>query len=145
MSGPSLEPLRTTSTFRVRYAETDRMGVVYHAHYLVWCEVGRTDFIRRLGASYAELEDSGLGLVVVDVRVRYLDAARYDDVVRVDTWLERVRSRTVTFAYEIRRNEEPGQAAPIVTASTRLMATDEAGSPRTLPGDLLQRLRAAAS
>lgn len=145
MNPPSLDALRTTSTFRVRYAETDRMGVVYHAHYLVWCEVGRTDFIRRLGSSYAELEDSGLSLVVVNVAVRYLGAARYDDVVRVDTWLERVRSRTVTFSYEIRRDGETGNSEPIVTASTRLMATDRSGSPRTLPEDLLRRLRAAAT
>jgi acyl-CoA thioester hydrolase len=71
------------SEFRVRYAETDQMGVVYHANYLVWCEVGRTDFIRAAGMSYREMEAAGVGLAVSDATMRFHAPARYDDVVRV--------------------------------------------------------------
>ncbi|MGH7504351.1 MAG: acyl-CoA thioesterase, partial [Longimicrobiales bacterium] len=95
----------TTSTFRVRYAETDQMGVVYHTHYLVWCEIGRTDFIRQFGVRYADLERQGLFLAVAEATIRYTGAARYDDAIRVETWIEAVRSRTVTFGYAILRED----------------------------------------
>src|SRR6266516_7485034 len=77
---------------RVRYAETDQMGVVYHANYLVWCEMGRTDFIRRLGVSYAEMERSGISLAVSELSARFHAAARYDELIRVHTILADVRS-----------------------------------------------------
>src|SRR5256714_11729555 len=85
------------TTIRVRYAETDRMGVVYHANYLAWCEVGRTEYIRSGGMSYREMEARGVPLVVADATIRYHAPARYDDVVRVETTLGDVRSRSVTF------------------------------------------------
>ena len=66
--------------FRVRYAETDQMGVVYHANYLIWCEVGRTDFIRARGMSYADIERAGIGLAVSELSARFHGAARYDDL-----------------------------------------------------------------
>lgn len=96
---------------RVRYAETDQMGVVYHAHYLVWCEVGRTDFIRALGVPYAEMERQGVRLAVAEATVRYHAGARYDDRIRVETRLTEVRSRMVTFAYRILRDAEDDAAA----------------------------------
>lgn len=68
----------TSVELRVRYAETDQMGVAYHTHYLVWCEVARTDHMRQLGVSYRSLEDGGLRLAVVDARIRYGAPARYD-------------------------------------------------------------------
>ncbi|HET9985676.1 MAG TPA: thioesterase family protein [Longimicrobiales bacterium] len=134
----------TISELRVRYAETDQMGFVYHAHYLVWCDIGRTDFIRELGASYAELERGGLILAVADARLRYHASARYDDVVRVHTRLEQVRSRAVAFGYDIVR-AEPGPAARLATATVSLIALDANGSPRTLPPDFRARLEAVAS
>jgi acyl-CoA thioester hydrolase len=67
---------KTTSEFRVRYSETDQMGVVYHTNYLVWCEIGRTDFIRSTGITYAELERRGVLLAVSDIAIRYHSAAR---------------------------------------------------------------------
>ena len=70
---------------RARYAETDQMGIVYHSHYLVWCEVGRTDYIRRIGMPYAELEKQGMRLAVSDASLRFHAPARYDDLVRVET------------------------------------------------------------
>ncbi|MGH7577520.1 MAG: acyl-CoA thioesterase [Longimicrobiales bacterium] len=126
-----------TSSFRARYSETDQMGVVYHAHYLVWCEIARTELIRHLGTPYAELERAGVFLVVADAHVRYIAAARYDDWIRVEARLERVQSRAVTFAYEIAR-EKDGRLERLATATTKLIALDEHGSPRTLPTSLLR-------
>lgn len=120
------------------------MGVVYHANYLVWCEIGRTDFIRTLGTSYADLERQGVRLAVADAAIRYAAPARYDDVIRVETRIERVQSRTVTFHYEISR-VEPEPPARLATATTRLIALDDDGTPRVLPADLLAPLRATAA
>src|ERR1043166_4600309 len=86
---------------RVRYAETDQMGVVYHANYLIWCEMGRTDFIRRLGMSYADMEKAGVSLAVSELSARFHAAARYDDVIRVRTTVADLRSRMITFDYVI--------------------------------------------
>ena len=136
--------VRTTSKLRVRYAETDQMGVVYHTHYLVWCEIGRTDFIRALGVTYAALERDGLFLAVAEANVRYAGAARYDDAIRVDTWVERVQSRTITFGYEIAREDEndDGAAVRLATATTKLIALDGRGATRALPPSLVGRFRA---
>ncbi len=134
---------RASSFLRVRYAETDQMGVVYHANYLVWCEVGRTDFIRAAGTSYAELEREGLRLAVADAQLRFIAPARYDDEIRVDTWVERVQSRAVTFGYEIFRTH-PAPEQRLVRASTLLVALDSRGTPRTLPTTLLEWFREAA-
>lgn len=114
------------SEFRVRYAETDQMGVVYHANYLVWCEIGRTDFIRSLGMSYADMERDGILLAVTDVTLRIHASARYDDLVRVTTRLAAVRSRAVEFAYEISR---AGDGARIASATTMLVSVNPQGRP----------------
>ncbi len=132
----------SVSTVRVRYSETDKMGFVYHAHYLVWCEIARTDFMRELGTRYAELESAGWLLAVTEAQIRYLAPARYDDLVTIGCWIERVQSRSVTFAYQINRND-PGPEQRLATASTRLVALDRAGTPRTLPAHLLTRFRDA--
>lgn len=116
--------------FRVRYAETDQMGVVYHANYLIWCEVGRTDFIRARGMSYADMERAGVGLAVSELSARYHAAARYDDLIRVRTTLGDVRSRGITFDYVI-TNADTG--ARLVTARTALVSIDAAGKPTALP------------
>lgn len=130
------------SRLRVRYAETDQMGVVYHANYLVWCDIGRTDLIRALGASYADLERDGLLLAVADASVRYHASARYDDVIEIVTSLERVQSRMLEFHYEIRR-VEPTPVTRLATASTRLVALGRDGAPRTIPPDVLAMFRRA--
>lgn len=121
------------SEFRVRYAETDQMGVVYHANYLVWCEIGRTDYIRSLGVSYADLERRGVGLAVSDVSIRYHAAARYDDLVRVATTLGAVRSRSIAFGYVITRSES---AERLATATTTLVSIDRDGRLISLPPDV---------
>src|SRR5690606_491296 len=82
---------------RVRYAETDQMGVVYHANYFVWCEIARTELSRRRFVPYSELEKRGVLLAVAEASMRYHAPARYDDDVRVRTWISEVRSRIVTF------------------------------------------------
>jgi acyl-CoA thioester hydrolase len=124
------EPLFHDVEFRVRYAETDQMGVVYHTNYLVWCEVGRTDFIRARGMSYADMERSGVGLAVSELTARFHAAARYDDVVRVRTTLAEIRSRGITFDYLI---TDVATGRRLVTARTALVSIDSAGRPTALP------------
>jgi acyl-CoA thioester hydrolase len=109
---------------RVRYAETDRMGVAYHANYLIWCEIGRTDFIRKAGMSYAQMERDGLGLAVADATLRYHASATYDDLVIIETSLTDVKSRAITFHYTITRADT---GAKLATASTTLVSIDKAG------------------
>jgi acyl-CoA thioester hydrolase len=121
--------------FRVRYAETDQMGVVYHANYLVWCEMGRTDFIRQLGVSYAELERSGVSLAVSELSARFHAAARYDELIRVHTVLADVRSRMIVFDYVV-SNAETAQR--LVSARTTLVSLDRSGKPIALPAAVRQ-------
>ena len=131
----------TNSTeLRVRYAETDRMGIVYYANYLVWCEVGRVEFMRALGGSYADLEARGYGLAVAEATVRYLAPARFDDPVRIETSLVGVRSRAVTFDYVISHAETGTRFA---TAHTALVSIDSSGRPTALPADFRELLERA--
>lgn len=123
---------------RVRYAETDQMGVVYHTNYLVWCEIGRTELIRALtGVSYAKLEEQGILLAVADLSIRYHGAARYDNLIRVRTTLSDARSRSVTFEYLITNAENSERLA---SAKTVLISIDAAGRPIIMPEQLRQQL-----
>ena len=92
-------------TLRVNYSETDQMGVVYHANYLVWFDRARTELMRSTGLTYRELEQQGLYLAVSEVKVRYRAAARYDDLLQVRCWVREVASRRVTFGYTVDRAE----------------------------------------
>lgn len=123
-------PAETISALRVRYAETDQMGVVYHANYLVWCEVGRTDYIRRAGRSYADLERDGVRLAVAEATMRFHASARYDDHVSVHTTLTSVGSRGLAFAYRIVLTDT---GALLVSATTSLVSIDGSGRPVRLP------------
>jgi acyl-CoA thioester hydrolase len=134
-------PLTHTTELRVRYAETDRMGIVYYANYLVWCEVGRVEFMRALGGSYADLEAQGYGLAVAEATVRYLAPARFDDQVRIETTLSGVRSRAVTFDYVISHAETGTRLA---TAYTALVSIDSSGRPTALPPEFRALLEGAA-
>lgn len=118
------------------------MGVVYHANYLVWCELGRTEFIRTVGTTYAELERQGTMLAVSDVTMRFHAAARYDELIRVVTTLPVVRSRSITFDYDI-RNAETGQR--LVTARTSLVSLDRSSRPVALPAELRRQLEAVVA
>src|SRR5579864_2987943 len=98
---PPIKPCAETR-IRVRYAETDQMGVVYYANYLVWMEVGRIEYCRAVGLSYREMEDlDGILLVVAETSCRYLSPARYDDQVIVRTWVDDAHPRMMRFAYEM--------------------------------------------
>ncbi|WP_010496151.1 acyl-CoA thioesterase [Paenibacillus elgii] len=93
-------------TLRVRYQETDQMGVVYHANYLNWFEVGRTEMIRELGLPYQALETRGLLLPVIEADLKFRSPARYDDLVTINTKIVELTSLRIRFAYEIKRGEE---------------------------------------
>jgi acyl-CoA thioester hydrolase len=135
-------PLETVSEVRVRYAETDQMGVVYHANYLVWCEIGRTDFIRALGTPYAQLEREGVLLAVSDVTMRFHASARYDDPIRILTRLIEVRSRAMTFDYRIERGDT---ATALVSARTTLVSMSRDNRLVALPADVRSLLRTAVT
>lgn len=128
--------------FRVRYAETDQMQVVYHSNYLIWCEIGRTEFIRALGTPYAELERQNVTLAVVEATMRFHSAARYDNLIRVSTTISDVRSRTITFDYVI-SNAETGER--FVTASTKLASLTRDSRLTSLPEPLRKVLRDASA
>jgi acyl-CoA thioester hydrolase len=105
MSSVPTDRPNVETVLRVRYAETDAMGIVYHTNYIIWFEVGRGDYSRAMGADYREWEQVGLFLPVTEVSCRYLASARYGDMVVVSTWVADVRSRLVTFGYEARMQD----------------------------------------
>jgi acyl-CoA thioester hydrolase len=101
------QPLVYETKLRVRYAETDQMGVVYHSNFIIWFEVGRVEMMRELGFSYNEMEQrEGNHLAVADVRCRYKAPARYDDLVVIRTRLMNVRDSLLHFGYEVLRDED---------------------------------------
>jgi acyl-CoA thioester hydrolase len=122
---------------RVRYAETDAMGIVYHANYLIWFEVGRGDWFRAQGQDYGDWEVRGYLLPASEAYVRFGASARYGDQVTVRTWLERARSRGLTLAYEARR---AGSGERLATGWTRHICVDRQGRVRRLPAEMRQTL-----
>ena len=132
------EPVSPVSEtrWRVNYSETDQMGVVYHARYLVWLDVARTEHLRRTGVSYAELESLGFRLAVGELRIRYRRPARYDDEVRIRCWVRESRSRRVVFGYAVDRTG----GDLLVTAETAMMVLDTGMDLSRLPDDLVARL-----
>jgi len=125
--------VRSCSSVRVRYAETDQMGVAYHGEYFAWFEVGRTDLLRGRGLTYRDLEREGLRLPVIDAHARFLRPAYYDDVLEIRTEIQSLSGARVAFAYEVHREGTPGALA---TGSTAHAAVDLQGRPRRLPQDL---------
>jgi acyl-CoA thioester hydrolase len=122
---------------RVRYAETDQMGVAYYANYLVWFEVGRAEFCRKRGFVYADLEKLGYRLAVTDASCHYRNSARYDDLVIVRTRLKELNKRMISFGYQILRKE---QEELIAEGETRHICLDSANKPKSLPQTFLARL-----
>lgn len=96
-----IDMLVSTTEFDVRYAETDQMGVVYHANYLVWMEIGRTKLIEDLGFKYADMEKEGILAPVIDIRASYKKAVRYGEKATVKTWIEEYDGFRVSYGYEI--------------------------------------------
>jgi len=119
------------ATVRVRYAETDQMGVVYHANYLVWFEVGRVELIRALGIEYTRMEkEDDLHIVVADAHCRYQHPARYDEVLRIRTRIAESRNRIIKFSYELFRDAD---AKLLATGETTHIICGSNGRPKLLP------------
>jgi acyl-CoA thioester hydrolase len=119
------------TTVRVRYAETDQMGVVYHANYLIWFEVGRVELMRALGIEYKRMEiEDDCHIVVADVRCRYHAPARYDEVLRVRTRIAESRNRTIRFSYEVFRESDRKLLA---VGETLHVICGSNGKPKLLP------------
>ncbi len=104
---------------RVRYPDTDKMGVVYHAKYLEYLDAARTEFMRNIGFTYKELEDAGIGLVVVDVNMKFRMSAFYDDIICVECTIEQVESATVTFGYKVFSDDKL-----LIVAKVKLISAD---------------------
>ncbi len=115
------------------------MGVAYHAHYLVWCEMARTEHMRRVGVRYRDLEARGYKLAVAEASLRYARPARYDDEVRAIAWLSDVGSRAVTFGYRVERVDD---GAVLCTAATTLVCLDGDNRPTRMPEDVTRHMKA---
>lgn len=118
------------TTFYVRYAETDQMGVVHHSAYIVWFEEGRSSWMRAMGSNYADFEASGLNLAVSEVYARYQAAALYGRRVTVRTWMEELRSRTAKICYEVLDTDSD---RTLVTGYTQHICVDREGKVVRIP------------
>ena len=130
--------MEAITRIRVRYAESDAMGIVHHAVYPVWMELGRSDLLRELGQSYAEWEKRGVMMSVAEIHVKYRAPARYDELVEVRTRLKEAGRRKVVFAYEVSREGTrlaEGQSVHVVTGPD--------GRAHAMPDDLLELISRA--
>ncbi len=133
-----LSAASTRSTrIRVRYADTDRMGVVYYANYLIWFEVGRTEWFRDTGWSYREMEVEGIALPVIEAHCEYRQPARYDDELEVRTTATLLTPVRIRFDYQVLR---AGEGVPVAIGHTVHAALDPAGRPRRLPESVREML-----
>jgi acyl-CoA thioester hydrolase len=123
----------STSVVRVRYAETDKMGVVYYAHYLVWFEIGRTEWLRETGWTYRSMEDEGLGLPVIEAHCEYKTSARYDDDLEIRTRARLVSPVRIGFDYEVVRRTD---SQLIASGHTVHVTLDRSGRPVRLPAQV---------
>jgi len=134
-------PVFNESRLRVRYAETDQMGVVYHSNHFVWFEIGRVELLRKLGFSYREMEqDDGCFIAVVDARCRYRAPAHYDDEIIVRTHLKNVRDSVIHFGYELVR---VGDGILLAEGKTTHIVTDAQMKMVALPEKYMKAFRAA--
>lgn len=123
---------------RVRYGETDQMGVVYHANYAVYFEVGRTEWLREFGLSYSAMEAEGIMLPVISLHINYKNSARYDDVLKVKTKLKKMPTASIEFDYELRNNKDE----LLATGNTILAFIDaKRNKPTRCPKYLLDKLQ----
>jgi acyl-CoA thioester hydrolase len=127
----------TTTTLRVRYGETDKMGIVYYGNYATYLEQGRTEWLRDIGFSYKWMEDNGIHLPVVELSVKYKAPARYDDVLTVTTTLKKIPTYSIEFTYEIHNQE--GQL--LITGETSLVFVNSITNKlQRAPNYLLEKL-----
>ena len=126
---------------RVRYAETDQAGVVYHSNYLIWFEVGRVELCRDYGFNYRDMEtEAGAFLPVTEARVKYRIPAKYDDEIIVRTRVVELRSRAITFAYEVLR---AGDGALLAEGETHHIVMNGQGRARAFPPEYAEKMRGA--
>jgi acyl-CoA thioester hydrolase len=137
MSGQPEDGPVSETLLRVNYSETDQMGVVYHARYLVWLDIARCEHLRLTGMSYQELEAAGFRLVVGEVAIRYRQPARYDDLIRVRCWVRDVATRRIVFGYAV---EHADTGRLLATATVSLHPLDAAMALCRLPDDVARRL-----
>jgi acyl-CoA thioester hydrolase len=130
MSFPLTSPRVSAARIRVRYAETDKMGVVYYANYLVWFEVGRCEWLRAIGSSYRRLEEDGTILPVLDARCEYRRPIRYDDEVEIRTRATLLSPARVRFDYDV---VPVGTDQASASGFTEHCGVDPEGRPRRLP------------
>ena len=126
------ESMESLTELRVRYAETDAMGIVHHGNYPVWMELGRSDFLRELGQSYGEWEARGVRLVVNEIRVKFRSPAYYDQLVQVRTFLREAGRRRMVFGYRIERD-----GVLLAEAESVHLVAGSDNRARVLPDDLL--------
>jgi acyl-CoA thioester hydrolase len=126
------------TTFYVRYAETDQMGIVHHSTYVVWMEEGRSDYMRQKHADYAAIEKSGLALAVTELNVRYLAPAHYGEQVTVRTWVDSLRSRMLVFGYEIVNTKTKQK---LITGSVKLTMINQHSQVVSMPQEIQSALR----
>ena len=124
--------LTSSTTIRVRYAETDAMGIVHHAVYPVWMELGRSDLLRKMGQGYSEWEAQGVFITVAELRVKYRAPARYDQEVSVRTWVKQAGRRKIVFGYEVTRDD-----TRLAEGETVHLVMGPDGRNRTLPDAML--------
>jgi acyl-CoA thioester hydrolase len=129
---------RTLTELRVRFCDTDLMGIVHHANYFAFFEAGRVEWLRKRGVTYATWAARGTHLPVVEASVKYRAAARFDDVLAIETRLSEVRAASLRFDYRIHRDE-----TFIAEGSTRLACIDEAHTIRRFTDDMLAVLASA--
>jgi len=134
------EPIRRSVDVEVRYAETDQMGVVHHANYIVWFEVARTNLCQEIGLHYADIERRGYLLMVTGIEAKYRQGAHYGETVQVTAKIEKLWSRGVRYAYRVEREGEL-----LVTGATQHVWIDrETGKPTRLPADIAAGMKRVA-
>lgn len=121
---------------RVRFAETDQLGVAHHSSYVIWLEAARIEWLRERGLSYRELEESGLSLMVSNLNVEYRQSTRFDDEIDLEVTLQELRSRQLVIGYRLRRRL-------LATATTTHIAADRTGKAVRIPADWLAAMLAS--
>ena len=129
-----------TTEIRVRYEETDRMGVAYYGNYFVWFEVARTDFFREIGFPYVDLEKKGFRVMVVEASCSYKSPATYDDLLKVETKIRNIKNTSLDFIYKIHRDK-----LLVASGETTHVFTTSGGKPTKIPEDLKKSLTSQAS
>jgi acyl-CoA thioester hydrolase len=124
-----------TTEIRVRYAETDRMGVAHHSSYLLWFEVGRTGLMREGGRSYRAMEESGLKLPVIECQVKFFAGAEYDDLLRIEAAVAELKSRVAVFAYRVTRG-----STLLASGWTKHACVDAGNRLRRIPPDVVEAI-----